>query len=659
MAAILDQSGSPILDEAGAPILDEAEAEVSPPPASPPAPGGVMTQNVSGARSPAWNAMTVNDGRTGYMELLFPWQLPGAGLFRIDENGDVSSANIGGLLPSGDQSGAADTPNIQGLLNLASAGSTVQLGNGVFWTNKPLIVPQGVTFQGPMHNQQSAAGSTSDWGAVIKPAAGFSGAGFNATAAILVQEISLSVQNSRAHIIGLMVDGSAGPASVDGVALFGAVRGASIEYVLCQSITGNSFVSYADSSGAADGGIFMMNCLAQAGTGSGFIFSGTDFTGINCHAQSCGGDGWQLGISGNQRLFGCRGDLNQNGFTLIGPSGSAGGNANSGFSDNATLTACGTQLNAKNGVNIVDNYTGVSTPEPSLVIIQGGSFDMDGLNGGSGGGGFAGIAVNGLAVVTITGTRVMVDNGGSGTSGPAYAIATSASANGGRVPISIRMDSGMLSAVTGVLNDVAGSGDIHIGPAVVTFLGSHASHITTAGHTANPLEIVKGPTGALAETLPRHSVTTASSGLAPGTLYVRSIALGAGTRVSNISVITGATAVTGLNHGWYVLLDSNRNVLAVTADQTTGVWTTINTQYTVAVAAPYTVPTTGLYYVGVMIDGGNSPTLASATALAAGLGIVPYICASSSTTQTTPPLVGAQMAALSANGGYNFYAYVS
>jgi hypothetical protein len=597
-------------------------------------------------------------GGTGFME--FGSGTPGSLPFRVDQNGNVTSASFTGLIPSGDTTGAKDTANIQGLLNLAAPGAVVQLGNGVFWTNKPLIVPSGITLQGSMHNQQSAAASASDWGAVIKPVAGFSGSGFNATAAIIVQEVSLSQETDRVHLISLMIDGHSGPASVDGVAFFGSVHAASIEYVLCQYITGNSFVSYPDSNGNGDGGLFMINCLAQACTGNGFVFGGTDFTAINCHAQSCGGDGWQLGISGNQRLFGCRGDLSQNGFTLNGPSGSAGGNANSGFSDNATLTACGTQLNAKNGVNILDNYTGVSTPEPSLVIIQGGSFDMDGLNGGSGGGGYAGIAVNGLAVVTITGTRVMVDNGGSGTSGPAYAIATSASANGGRVPISIRMESGFLSAVTGVLNDVAGSGDIYISPSVVTYLGSHASHITTAGHVANPLEVVKGPTGTLAETLPRHSVSTQTSGMTAGTLYVRSIALAAGTRISNISVVSGNTAITVLAHGWYVLLDSNRNVVAVTADQTSGTWlAATGTLYTLAVGTAYTVPQTGLYYIGVMANGSNTPNLAAGVNLAAGMGQVPYVCASSSTAQTTPPALATQMGALAANGAFNFYGYVS
>lgn len=83
-----------------------------------------MVPNVAGARSPAWNAMTVNDGRTGYMELLFPWQTPGTGLFRIDEAGNVTANNITtsiGLQPTDDATTNAD--NIQDAFNALIAFS--------------------------------------------------------------------------------------------------------------------------------------------------------------------------------------------------------------------------------------------------------------------------------------------------------------------------------------------------------------------------------------------------------------------------------------------------------------------------------------------------------------------------------------------------------
>jgi hypothetical protein len=54
----------------------------------------MSTPNSFGARSPSWNTMTVPDGKTGYMELLFPWQAPGGGLFRVDENGNITGKTV-------------------------------------------------------------------------------------------------------------------------------------------------------------------------------------------------------------------------------------------------------------------------------------------------------------------------------------------------------------------------------------------------------------------------------------------------------------------------------------------------------------------------------------------------------------------------------------
>ena len=311
-----------------------------------------------------------------------------------------------------DPTGAADsTTAIQAALTAAAPGQVVYLPNGVYKTTTPVIIPQGVTLQGPQRNQQSGGGSSNDWGAVLKPAASFSGATFNATAVLIMQEISNSTGAYRQHAANLMIDGTAAPASVDGIAIYGNVAGPSIESVLCQSITGNGFASYADGTNVTDG-LYMANCLAQACTGYGFNIGSQDATFLNCHGQSCTLDAWQI-TGYNARLIACRGDLSRNGFTIIGPSGSSGGGASSGFSDNITLIGCGTQVNAQNGVNILDNYTGGGTPQPSMVIIQGCSFDMDGANAGSGGGGYAGIAVNGLAVVGISNTRVMVDTTGA------------------------------------------------------------------------------------------------------------------------------------------------------------------------------------------------------------------------------------------------------
>ena len=92
-----------------------------------------MAPNVQGARSPAWNPYTVPDGKTGYMELLFPWQQPGTGLFKIDENGNVTAASFSEgsfdgptvYVPAPTGNTASDTPAI--IAAIASFTAAVNL----------------------------------------------------------------------------------------------------------------------------------------------------------------------------------------------------------------------------------------------------------------------------------------------------------------------------------------------------------------------------------------------------------------------------------------------------------------------------------------------------------------------------------------------------
>jgi hypothetical protein len=110
-------------------------------------------------------------------------------------------------------------------------------------------------------------------------------------------------------------------------------------------------------------------------------------------------------------------------------------------------------------------------------------------------------------------------------------------------------------------------------------------------------------------------------------------------------------------------MDSAVKVLAVTADKTDAAttWGTINTAYTIAVAAPIAIQVTGTYYLGVMVatSAGTQPTFQGLQVAAGIAGAAPVLCGSSSTAQTTPPTVGTTMTAMSSAGGYSFYAYTS
>jgi hypothetical protein len=112
-----------------------------------------------------------------------------------------------------------------------------------------------------------------------------------------------------------------------------------------------------------------------------------------------------------------------------------------------------------------------------------------------------------------------------------------------------------------------------------------------------------------------------------GTAYYMAVSLLAGDVVSNIHVAisTGGASLTLSKAGLYTLAGAQ---LAVSADQGTA-WQSAGTK-AAAMGTPYTVPTSGLYYAGIVSKGGTLPTLLrgfsntlAAAATAIGSGVAP------------------------------------
>jgi len=173
---------------------------------------------------------------------------------------------------------------------------------------------------------------------------------------------------------------------------------------------------------------------------------------------------------------------------------------------------------------------------------------------------------------------------------------------------------------------------------------------------------------AVAATMDRSRAVAASSALTSGTVYLTGLVLPGGIPTAKCTMFTNTTVKTGGTHGWYVLTDASLKVVAVTADQTDAatVWGTASTGYPLSWTASYTPPVTALHYVGIMVamSAGTTPTITVATATAAGIagaaGITNGVTlvGSSSTSQTTPPALGATLTALSPVSGALFYAYL-
>lgn len=167
------------------------------------------------------------------------------------------------------------------------------------------------------------------------------------------------------------------------------------------------------------------------------------------------------------------------------------------------------------------------------------------------------------------------------------------------------------------------------------------------------------PAGALAANAPRWAVASVTHQTpTSGRLAMYLVYLEAGTVVSNITFMSGTTAGATLTHTWFSLYSSALAKLAVTADDTSAAWAAV-TAKTLALTAPYTVPTSGNYYLGVTCVGTTMPTFtgSSGVALAAGT-LAPILSGWSTTGLTDPASAPSTAAALAAISGWA-WCYVS
>jgi hypothetical protein len=320
------------------------------------------------------------------------------------------------IAPSGDKSGATDTQNIQSALN-SSGSAPVGLEAGTFYLDQPLLPGSGSSLLGSGGACQSSAGAGAGLGTVLMPVSTWTTTstavpnGYPAAGVItfITGNGTTSTAQQRMTVSDLWIDGSTSPSGVDGIAAWGAQNGVSLVNIGVYAATGNGFAGYQNSN--TDGtspnqlpdGWYFLDCLAQACTGNGVVGYFADTTFVNVHAQSSGASGFYLQAS-NNRLISCRADISKgDGFLIEAVQGTGG------YLDAVTLDGCGTQRNGHYGLNVVDpSASGEYPPLTSPVLASGCTFDGDGVNNGSGGGGFAGIRAAGEVILTATGCQVLV-----------------------------------------------------------------------------------------------------------------------------------------------------------------------------------------------------------------------------------------------------------
>lgn len=186
-----------------------------------------------------------------------------------------------------------------------------------------------------------------------------------------------------------------------------------------------------------------------------------------------------------------------------------------------------------------------------------------------------------------------------------------------------------------------------------------AASIATAvsSSSAGLLAALTKPSGVIRQTHPRtDGSTSAAMTLTSGLLTFVAIALEAGDVVTTIGFRTGSTALSGGSHQWFGLWNSSRQKLGVTADDTSTAWGATSAKE-LSLTTPYTVTTTGIYYLSACVVASTMPNLAGKSIAAAISALTPVICGTADSGLTTPATAPSTAAGLSGVGAQP-YAYI-
>ena len=165
-------------------------------------------------------------------------------------------------------------------------------------------------------------------------------------------------------------------------------------------------------------------------------------------------------------------------------------------------------------------------------------------------------------------------------------------------------------------------------------------------------------TNSLAETTPRRVGLASNLTPAQGTLVCLAITLPAGMTIGHIIFSSLNAAASTPTHWWFALLDSNLNLLAVTADQLTAAWAA-NTQKSLAIAttaqgtqSTFTTTYTGRHYLGIMMTATTRISLAASGQTGVGdpSAFAPILFGSSTASLTAAPTFPFTGTALTALG---------
>jgi len=163
-----------------------------------------------------------------------------------------------------------------------------------------------------------------------------------------------------------------------------------------------------------------------------------------------------------------------------------------------------------------------------------------------------------------------------------------------------------------------------------------------ANHYSGSNHVTATVAAAIAETVPAGAGFGATTGGASGVVHLHGIYLPKGVTITTISFVSGATQAGTPTNQWFALCDSGRNVLRVTANDSSNAWGA-STVKSLNLTSTFTTTYSGLHYLACCVTATTVPSFRGANAgTFTGVGVQSF---TSTTGQTTPVAEGTTFAA--------------
>lgn len=330
------------------------------------------------------------------------------------------------------------TAAIQAALAAAPMGGIVYLPAGAYRTSAPLTIPPAVTLMGTHSNLMSVVGLV-DPPCYIKPLASFAG---DAVIKFLDQDLGgYSTISAEHRITSVMIDGDDLAVTADGIQAKGNIQNVRLEDVTIRKVSGNGIYT------GFNAGFFPYSwrchrvMIDNCGAHGVSVQVMTDITLVDCQAIGNAANGFEINNAANSQMIGCRAEWNgNNGYHITGDWATGTGSGGMLIGD------CSTDRNGFNGM-LID-----ATGNPPIQV-ENLHTRRDGRNGGTGGGGYAGLKVDGATVPVLVGMVTCypgVDDNGTMTNSPQYGARFLGSAY-------VAVASGFLHAATAGWSDGGGN----------------------------------------------------------------------------------------------------------------------------------------------------------------------------------------------------------